>query len=231
LNDERDTSDLVSALAARLTPVRRLRPPALRALGWLALVAALAAWPVAHYSNVPVFLARIAVPRVAVECAATLLTALAALLAAFELSLPDRSRRWALLPLAPLALWIAASGYGCLANGLGGGGPGDLLGESRRCFMFIVMASVPLAALLFWALRRARPLAPLPVALTGALAVAALAAFVLQFFHPFDVTVIDLALHLAAIATVMLAVTVLRPMLLGREAAAPWAAGRYSAWL
>jgi hypothetical protein len=33
--------------------------------------------------------------------------------------------------------------------------------------------------------------------------VASLAAFLLQFFHPFDVTFIDLGLHLAAVATVI----------------------------
>jgi hypothetical protein len=36
------------------------------------------------------------------------------------------------------------------------------------------------------------------------LGVASLAAFLLQFFHPFDVTVIDLGLHLAGIATVVI---------------------------
>jgi hypothetical protein len=215
VTNDTDTSELVTALAARLAPVRRLRPPALRALGWLALVALLAAWPVAHFAQLPVFLTRTAEPRVALECAATLLTGLAALLAAFSLSVPGRSRRWAWAPLPPLALWIAASGYGCLANGLGGGGPGDPLGESRRCFVFIVATSVPLAALLFAALRRARPLAPLPVAMTGALAVAALAAFVLQFFHPFDVTVIDLALHLAGVAVVTAVAAALHRPLLG----------------
>jgi hypothetical protein len=63
-------------------------------------------------------------------------------------------------------------------------------------------------------LRRARPLDALPVAAVGTLGVAATAAFVLQFFHPFDVTVIDLALHLAAIALVVLIGTTLRRPLL-----------------
>ena len=37
----------------------------------------------------------------------------------------------------------------------------------------------------------------------GGLGIAGLAAFVLQFFHPFDVTVIDLAVHLMAVLLVM----------------------------
>jgi hypothetical protein len=39
--------------------------------------------------------------------------------------------------------------------------------------------------------------------MVGGLGVAALSAFVLQFFHPFDVTVMDLATHLAAVALVI----------------------------
>jgi hypothetical protein len=56
---------------------------------------------------------------------------------------------------------------------------------------------------LYTVLRRSRPLEPLPVAVMAALGVAALAAFVLQFFHGFDTTVIDLAFHLAALGTVL----------------------------
>jgi hypothetical protein len=100
-------------------------------------------------------------------------------------------------------VWIATSALGCLQYGIGLGPAGDRLGESGHCFMFIVLVSVPLAALLSAALRRARPLEPLPVALTAALGVAALAAFTLQFFHRFDTTLIDLTLHLAAVGAVM----------------------------
>jgi hypothetical protein len=73
---------------------------------------------------------------------------------------------------------------------------------------------VPLAAGLFWMLRRARPIAPLPVAVLGTLGVAATSAFILQFFHPFDITAIDLALHLAAVALVILVGTAWRRKLL-----------------
>ena len=75
---------------------------------------------------------------------------------------------------------------------------------------------MPLAVLLFAMLRRARPLNPIPVAILGTLGVAASAAFLLEFFHPYDVTAIDLALHLAAVAAVILLGTALRRPLLGR---------------
>jgi hypothetical protein len=56
---------------------------------------------------------------------------------------------------------------------------------------------------LMLALRRARSLSPVLPAAVGGLGVAALAAFLLQFFHPFDVTFMDLGLHLAAVAIVV----------------------------
>ena len=62
--------------------------------------------------------------------------------------------------------------------------------------------------------RRALPLYPLSVLLTGALGVAALTAVALQFFHPFDITVMDLAAHLAAVlVAVGIAALLGRPLL------------------
>ena len=138
-----------------------------------------------------------------VSKAAGLLTGITAVVAAFYLSVPDRGSWWRYAPLPPLALWVATSGLGCLQYGFGMGPAGDRLGESLHCFRFIIMVSAPLALLLYVVLRRARPLQPLPVALTAALGVAALAAFVLQFFHPFDSTVIDLTMHAAAVLVVV----------------------------
>jgi hypothetical protein len=200
---ERATEKLIDSLSQGLAPVRPLRAPVVRALLWLAAATLLIGAVLMRWANLDVFMARNAEPRMALECAATLLTGITAVVAAFYLSLPDRSSLWRYAPLAPLALWIATSGLGCLEYGFGLGPPGDRLGESLHCFRFIVMISVPLALLLYLVLRRARPLQPLPVALTAALGVAAIAAFVLQFFHPFDSTAIDLMLHAAAVCVVV----------------------------
>jgi len=58
-------------------------------------------------------------------------------------------------------------------------------------------------------LRRAVPLDPLAVLAVGGLGVAALSAVVLQFFHPFDTTIIDLVLHMVAVLTVVAVMTTL----------------------
>jgi hypothetical protein len=212
-----ETDRLISQMAAQLKPVRRLRPPWVRALLTLAAISALCLVVLLRYAHAALILHRMAQPRIAVECVATLATGVAAVFSAFFLSVPGRSRRWVWLPLPPLLLWLGASGLGCLENGLSLHGPGGFVGESARCFTFIAAASVPLTVLLFAVLRRARPIAPLPVALTGALGSAAIAAFVLEFFHPFDVTVIDLTLHVAAVGVIVLLGTALRrPLLAAR---------------
>jgi hypothetical protein len=197
------TERLIERLAAEAEPVHRLRPPGLRAALWLLAVAAVAAMGIAAFADLGVFARRAQDPKLVADMIATLVTGIAAVLAAFELSLPDRAPAWALLPLPPLAAWIATSGYSCYRHWITFGPDGWELGESTHCFRFILSVSVPLGVTLWLLLRQARPLAPVRVASVGGLGVAAIAATLLQFFHPFDVTLMDLSVHATAIAIVI----------------------------
>ena len=194
------TDRLILQLAADGEPVRRLRPPALRTVIWLGgtgLVAAAAVW---GFADLQVFQERAREPALMIELAATLLTGVTAVLAAFELSLPDRRPAWTLAPLPFLLVWIAASGTGCYRHFLAGEGWASA--ESLDCFIFILGASLPLGIALGLTLRKAHPLAPVRVAIIAGLGIAALAAFLLQFFHPFDVTFLDLVIHALAVIIV-----------------------------
>ncbi|HTP84737.1 MAG TPA: NrsF family protein [Alphaproteobacteria bacterium] len=197
------TDRLIGRLVAEAAPVRRLRPPMVGAALWLLSVAVVGAVLIFAFSDLAVFERRAADPKLVLELIGTLATGIAAVIAAFYLSLPDRSGAWAVLPLPPLALWIASSGYSCYRHWITFGPDGWELGESGDCFRFIVAVSVPLGIALFLLLRQARPIAPVRVTAVGGLGVAGLAAFLLQFFHPFDVTFIDLGSHLAAVGLVV----------------------------
>lgn len=201
------TGKLIERLVADGRPVRRLPPPTTRACRWLLAVIVVAGCAIALFAKLDVFSSRMTDSAPLIEWVATLLTGIAAIIAAFQLSLPDRSAAWALLPLPPLAAWIASSGYSCWRHLIVYGPDGWQVGESASCLIFILSVSVPLAVSLLLLLRRAAPLAPVPVAAVGALGVAALAAAALQFFHPFDVTFLDLGVHLGAVALVILAVS------------------------
>jgi hypothetical protein len=209
----RRTEDLIAQLASTAGPVKRLAPPMLRAVIWLAIVAAVSGALILKLSNLPVFAQRASDPRMAAELFATLATGVAGVVAAFHLSVPDRSRAWALLPAPFAVLWMGLSGLGCYRNWAEQTANGWRLGESSHCFVFLIAVGVPLAGALLLSVRRARPLQPRLVATVGAVGVAALSAFILQFFHPFDVTLMDLGAHLAALVLLIALVAASGPRL------------------
>jgi hypothetical protein len=199
---------LIRKLATELAPVEVLPAPGLRAAAWLGATLAVGAAG-ACFADLPALTQRLlAAPDMWLAVAGSTLTAVFAAVAAFQLSLPDRSRWWALLPVPALLLWVAASGVGCLRTGLI---PGTLpagVSEERDCLLIVLGLSVPLSILLIVMLRRAFSLNPGLTAMTGGLASAAAAATLLNLFHPFDATVSDLAVHAAAVAIVVAATRV-----------------------
>ncbi len=198
------TDQLIERLAASAEPVRRLRPPWLRASLWLLAVAAAAALALPFFADFHLLAVKIGSGEFVLELIGTLLTGIAAVFAAFYLSLPDRSPAWALLPLPPLALWLASSGYNCYREWITIGANGWQFGETTDCFGTILGFSVPLGIALLLVLRRARPIAPVRVAALGGLGIAGISAFLLQFNHPIDASFLDLGMHAAAVITVVL---------------------------
>ena len=195
---------LIRDLATDLMPVRRLRSPTVRALGWLAVVAMLAV-ALAMFADVPALERRLSVPDMWLAVTGSVLTAILAALAAFQLSLPDANRAWALLPLPAALLWVVASGLGCLRAWLVPGTHIAELNDARDCLIFIIGISIPLSVLMIVMLRRACSLQPGLTAAIAGLATAAAAATLLNFFHPFDAAATDLAVHTCAVALVIVA--------------------------
>ena len=91
------------------------------------------------------------------------------------------------------------------------------MGEARDCLVFIVALSVPLSALLFVMLRRAYPLYLGLTAAIAGLAVAAAAATLLNFFHPYDAAATDLAVHAVAVAIIIAVSSALTGKIFGRH--------------
>jgi hypothetical protein len=196
---------LIEILARDLRPVRRLSPPLLRALGWLAVVGALAVG-LACFADIGAMVRRLtAAPDMWLAVTGSTLTAILAVIAAFETSLPDRKPAWALLPLPGLLLWVGASGLGCLRLWFAVGTHAADLAEAKDCLAFICGVSGPLSVLLVVMLRRGYPMRPNLTAATAGLAAGAAAATLLTFFHPFDAAGTDLLVHAFAVGLVVLA--------------------------
>jgi len=186
------TPDLIASLAANATPVRRLRPPVMRAACWLLLAAVVLTLLAINQGIRPDLVERLREPAFATGLAASVLTGVLAAIAAFLFSLPDRSRLWLLLPMPSLVLWLSNIGYQCLVQWIDIGPDGVSLGEAARCFATLVLTSLPLSLAMLVMLRYAAPLRPTAVTLTGSLAVAAITATALALFHTIDATVMIL---------------------------------------
>lgn len=197
------TPDLIESLARSMTPVRRLRPPLFRALCWLLLAAVVLALLAISQGIRPDLSQRLQQSDFAIGMAASLLTGVCAAIAAFIVSLPDRSRLWLLLPAPALLAWLSTIGYQCLTNWIALGPDGMRLGESARCFATLVLTSLPLSLAMLVMLRYAAPLRPTAATLTGSLAVAAITATALSLFHDLDATVLILIWNLGTAAVMI----------------------------
>jgi hypothetical protein len=194
------TPDLIDALVECATPVRRLRPPLVRGALWLALAAFILALLAIGHGVRADLAERLHQPVFVVSIAAALATGVLAAVAAFMVSLPDRSQWWLGLPVPALAVWVGTIGYGCLTDWVVIGPDGVRFGETLRCFATLVLTSVPLAIALAVMLRYAALLRPGAVTLAGALAVAAITSSALSLFHDLDATMMILIWNLGTAA-------------------------------
>jgi len=184
--------DLIDLLAASLKPVRRLRPPLERAATWLALAAVIVALLAIAQGPRPDIATVLRQSGFLVSLSGAALTGVLATIAAFMLSLPDRSRLWILLPAPPLVLWLSGIGYQCLTDWVSVQPGAVTLGETVRCFATLVLTSLPLSLALLLMLRYAAALRPTSVVFAGSLAVAAITALALSLFHDADATIMIL---------------------------------------
>jgi hypothetical protein len=198
------TEEFIQRLAADTGAVRRLKPPWQRGLLWFALalpyVAAVVWGHLARLDPAQV----LADPRFMVEQAATLATALAAAFAAFGSVVPGFDRRALLLPLAPLALWLASVGHGCVQDWLRLGADGLALRPDWDCLPAALLIGVVPAAAMLVMLRRGAPLYPRATLALGALAVAAVGNLGMQVFHFRDASIMLLVWHLGGMTAILL---------------------------
>ncbi len=212
MSEDSRTDDLLARLTADLKPVRRVAHPAMAALAWLAVAALVISIVVALFGFRHDIAYRLSFGIDMPQMVFAAMTGALAAFAAFQLALPDRDWRWALLPLPAAALWIATMGFGCLLDFARQGWEGIRLGTSFGCLRFIVGFGVPLTVAFLWLARHAAPLRPGPVAALGGLAAASIASIGLTLVHHLDAAVMVLVWHGGSVALVVLLARLAAPL-------------------
>lgn len=210
-----DTDRLIAELAGRTEPVRRLRPPWMRAAIWLALaIPPLILVVGVHGIDVDLPTA-LADRRFVIEQGATLATALTAAVAALASTVPGASRKWLWLPVVPLAVWLTTVGAGCIEDWQILGPAGLQLRWDGACFLPMVLIGIVPAVSMVTMLRHGAPLSPRLTLILAALATAGVVNFALRFFHFGDVSIMVLVWHLGLVGLLSIIAGLLGPRFLG----------------
>jgi hypothetical protein len=194
-----DTKQLIRQLADDANPVRPLARPYTRAAAWLAIaisyiVLILLIMPSRHDVS-----SKLDDHLFVIEQIAAFATGMAAAVAAFASVIPGYSRRWIVLPVLPLAIWLASLGPGCVQE-LNQFGIQHLpLQHNPWCLPFIVLFGAIPAIALAVMLRRGAPLTPHLTAALGGLAAAGLANVGVRIIHPEDVSMMLLVWHVGSV--------------------------------
>lgn len=211
------SEDLIHRLASDLRPVRPARNPVVSTALWLGAATAVIVAAVLVSGPRHDIAARLAAGFDMPQMLAATVTGILAAFAAFQLALPERDRRWALLPLPAAVAWLATMGWGCLQD-LARLGPEALrVGVSLPCLAFIVGLGVPLTVAMLWLARHAAWLRAGPVAALGGLSAAALASVGLSVVHHLDAAAMVLAWHGLSVLVVAGLASLLGPRLMRRD--------------
>lgn len=213
------TEDLISQLAVGLKPVRRLPSPLAMLAIWSLFCAGVIAAALLISGLRDDFAAWLMDGFDLYHLMSAALVALTAGYAAFQLALPDRDQRWALLPIPAVIGWLVTMGWGCLAD-LARLGPEALnLTVSYPCLGFIIGLGLPMTVAIVVLTRHAAWMRPTPVAALGGLSAAAFASLGLTLVHELNAAVMVLVWHGLAVLVVTCIGALTGPMLMQRAAA------------
>lgn len=209
-----DHDALIERLSRSATPVRRLRPAPVRAVLWAAVALAcgwiatagigtpVTAWSSGDYGSMAQFVL-------------LLLLGGTAFAGAFEMSIAGLTSRLLPVVVTGFLAWLAIS-LGSIALS---DEPRGSLGDGIYCFTFLLVAGLPMMALVMTALRSTGSFRPGPTLLSAGIGVAALSAALLALCHPFALQLVDFLMHLAAVACIMVLTTMLGARWIGNGSA------------
>jgi hypothetical protein len=179
------TDELIQCLARQARPIRSLPAPWWRAAEWLSIALPAVAVVALLESPRDDLAEKLADIRFLTEQAAVLASSATAAAAAFTMVIPGEDRKLALLPVAPVAVWLGSLGQRSFDDWLGGSGAFRLTVD-WACIPGIIAASAVPGLAMIMMLRRGVTLAPRLTVLLGAFAAGAIGDVGLRLFHPQD---------------------------------------------
>ncbi len=194
-----DTDRLIERLAEKADPVRRLAAPWVRTAMWFAIAVPYVGLVVLIMAPRDDLLAKLSDFRFLLEQVAALSTGIAAAAAAFASIVPGYDRRITLLPLAPLGVWLASLGEGCVQAWMRDGAGGLSFTSDFLCIPAIALVGTLPALKMALMLRKGAPLWPHASAALGGLAAAGLGNFGLRLFHHQDASLMVLVWQMGTV--------------------------------
>lgn len=193
-----DTDKLIACLTEDADPVRRLPSPWIRTALWFAIAISYVAAIVMMMAPRDDLALKASDFRFLLEQVAALCTAIGAAVAAFQSIVPGYDRRFLLLPLVPLTVWLASLGQGCVQTWLRGGALVGFTSDFICIPAIALVGTVPAVAMVLM-LRKGAPLWPHASAALGGLAAAGLGNFGLRLFHSQDASLMVLVWQMGTV--------------------------------
>jgi len=181
-----ETEALIKRLSENANPTQPLANPWLRALAWLAISVPYVVAVILFFSPRADLATKLIEVRFLIEQSAAFATAFTAAIAAFASTIPGYDKKYLLLPLIPLAAWLASLGIGCFVDLSHSGFHLTVFHADWICLPGIILVGAIPGLTIVAMLRRGAPLSPASSTMLGGLAAAALGDFGLRFFHPED---------------------------------------------
>ena len=194
-----DTDRLIRRLAEKVEPVRPLPHPWVRTAVWLALSIPCIAVIVLLMRPRHDLALRMFEARYVIEQSSALAAGLIAAAAAFASTVPAYNRKFLLLPLLPLALWLGTLGHGCFQDWIHSVPGGLVVRPDWMCFPVIALIGAVPALTMVAMLRRGAPLTPHLTSALGGLAAAGLGSFGLRLTESQDASVMVLVWQVGSV--------------------------------
>jgi len=194
-----DTNGLIRRLTEKVEPVRPLRHPWYRTATWLTLAVPYIAMAVFVMTPRHDLTAKMGDVRYVIEQLAALGAGIGAAAAAFASTIPGYNRKFLILPMLALTVWLVTLGHGCIQDWIHRGSDGLVIRPDWMCLPAIAFIGALPAIAISLMLRRGAPLTPYLTSGLGGLASAGWGSFGLRLTESQDASVMVLVWQVGSV--------------------------------